>query len=80
MATKTTLPPMPLASITEGSRILHSRAQMREFGVVCHDLGYARGYQAGIRDAAREASPTGIPGKTPGEVPDFFASIFGASP
>lgn len=70
--TPTALPPLPLASITEGSRILYSAVQLRDYGRVCHELGHARGYQAGCNANQIDAAS-----KTPGEVPDFFASIFG---
>lgn len=69
---QTKLPPLPLASITEGSRTLFSAAQLRDYGRACHELGHVRGYEAGYSVKQIDA-----PSKTPGEVPDFFESIFG---
>ncbi len=73
MATETKLPPLPLASITEGSRTLYSAAQLRDYGRACHELGHLRGYQAGRAAGAVEGTPS-----KPDEVFDFFASVFGA--
>ncbi len=72
MTTETKLPPLPLASITEGSRRLFSAVQLREYGRACHELGHLRGYQAGRAATTVDSTP----GKL-GEVPDFFASVFG---